>query len=353
MPHFDTATATLLNEEALQERGEEWEIEGEFDPDLSFVQLQDEGSTGDPLTEQVFAARNLVRARESGTDGSPSDLFATGISALDGVLQGGIARGEMIEILGAPGARTSGRFSLALATLSMASRSGEQVALVDLGDHLDPQVAERAGIDLERLLWLRPSHIKQALGGAELLLTTGFPLVVLDLGTPPVPGGRDKEASWLRLARAAQSHRGALLVSSPYRASGTAATAVVEFGRGRAAWWAKHGGPVESAEHTARAGHRPTTGSVSPPSLLAGVYGAAHLEKGRARLKQRDVEESLLRGSFGLSLPSDGLADLDLSCTAPGRLGAPRGSVASSHRNTSARGQRHVGPRRLHSRRSS
>ena len=304
MPYSDINTATLLNEEALREHREEWEIEGEFDPESSFVQLRNEGLEPDPLEGQVFKARDLVRPLDSG-----ADLFPTGVKVLDRLLQGGVARGEMIEALSAPGARTSGRFSLLLSMASMATRAGEQVALVDLGDHLDPQVAERAGVDLERLLWLRPKHMKQAVGSAELLITTGFPLVLLDLGTPPVPGGRGKEASWLRLARAAQAHRGALLVSSPYRASGTAATAVVEISRGRAAWW--------SSNHRQRSSSSKATVRGSSPYLLAGVYGAAHLEKGRARLKQHDVEASLLNGSFGLSLPSEALADPDLRTAAP------------------------------------
>lgn len=130
-----------------------------------------------------------------------------------------------------------------LATLAAATRAGEAAALVDLGDHLDPQIAAASGIELERLLWLRPRHVKEALAGAEVLLTGGFPLVVLDLGTPPVPGGRGAEASWLRLARAARDHRAALLVSSPYRSSGTAAGAVVELRSGRGRWLGRSGAP--------------------------------------------------------------------------------------------------------------
>ena len=71
---------------------------------------------------------------------------------------------------------------------------------------------------------------------AEMLLAGGFPLVIVDLGNPPVPGGRGAEAAWMRLARAAQSHEAVLLVSSPYRASGTAAIGVVKATRGRPRW---------------------------------------------------------------------------------------------------------------------
>jgi RecA/RadA recombinase len=38
---------------------------------------------------------------------------------------------------------------------------GEAVALIDLGDHFDPRVAEANGVDLRRLLWIRPKTIKK------------------------------------------------------------------------------------------------------------------------------------------------------------------------------------------------
>ena len=69
-----------------------------------------------------------------------------------------------------------------------------------------------------------------------MLLASGFPLVALDLGLPPLRGGRGVEAAWLRLARAARAHDAALLVGSPYRVSGTAAAAVLKAAGGRAAW---------------------------------------------------------------------------------------------------------------------
>ena len=53
----------------------------------------------------------------------------------------------------------------------------------------------------------------------------------------PSPGGlslgRGVEAVWLRLARAARSHGAALLVGSPYRVSGTAASVVIKAERAR------------------------------------------------------------------------------------------------------------------------
>ena len=159
------------------------------------------------------------------------------------------------------GGRSSGRFSLALATLAAATAGGEAAALVDLGGHLDPQAAQAAGATLERLLWIRPERLRDALAAAETVLGAGFPLVVLDLGYPPVPGGRGPDSSWLRLRRAAESQRAALLVSAPYRVSGAAAAAVVH-ARGRRAAWRGRGGA---------------------PRLLAATEAELRLERSRAR----------------------------------------------------------------------
>jgi hypothetical protein len=141
------------------------------------------------------------------------------------------------------GGRSSGRFSAVLAALAAATGVGESAALVDLGDGLDPAAAQALGVDLERLLWLRPERVQRALAAAEMLIGGGFPLVVVELGSPPLPGGRGAEPAWLRLARAAQAQGTALLVSSPYRVSGTAAAAVLTAGRGRAAWHGEAGDP--------------------------------------------------------------------------------------------------------------
>ena len=173
----------------------------------------------------------------------PPEPLPTSVPALDELLAGGLPRGRLVELIGA---RSSGRFSTALAAIAAATAAGEAAALVDLGDGLDPQTAADLGVDLRRLLWLRPTTLKQALAGAEILLGGGFPMVVLDLGNPPVRGGRGlatAAAGWLRLARAAHAHGAALLVATPYRVSGTAAAAVLQAARGRACWQGMSGGP--------------------------------------------------------------------------------------------------------------
>ena len=207
----------------------------------------------DHLRRRLSSARELGRRLEEASDVRP-----IGVAPLDRLLGGGARRGQLIEIVGRPG---SGRFSLALAALAAATSAGETAALVDLGDALDPQNATRLGVDLRRLLWARPRHLRDALRAAESIAGAGFPLIVLDLGIPPVPGGRGAETAWLRLARTVGKRKSILVVTTPYRASDTAAGAVLRARRGRARW----------------------SGSGAAPRLLEGTCSRVGLVKTRHR----------------------------------------------------------------------
>jgi len=218
------------------------------------------------LRAHLRSARELDRElREAAGQGA----FPTAVPVLDRLLAGGLPRGQLVELVGA---RTSGRFSTLLAVLAAATGVGEAAALVDLGDSLDPNAATALGIDLERFLWVRPAWMKEALAAAEMLLAGGFPLVAVDLGLPPVRGGRGVESAWLRLARAARAHDAVLLVGSPYRVTGTSAAAVLQAGRGRAAW----------------------RGGDASPWLLDGFAARVELEKHRGRLPGQSEDLRLL-----------------------------------------------------------
>lgn len=220
----------------------------------------------DTLRRRLTTGRELARRRSESDRSQP---LTTALPALDRLLEGGLVRGELVEIVGG---RSSGRFSLVLAVLASVTGAGETAALVDLGDSLHPADAEAAGIELDRLLWLRPRSVREALAGTEILIATGFPLVVVDLGIPPVPGGRGSAGAWVRLARAAERHGTALLVSAPYRVSGTgAATVLTSAGR------SLMGSPARSR----RPSRRPPLGE--SPSLLLGLEAELRLEKARAR----------------------------------------------------------------------
>ncbi len=93
------------------------------------------------------------KARSAGP--AAEDLASTAWPALDRLLCGGLRRGALVELVGPT---SSGRFSLVLGALAAATRRAEPAALVDLGDGLEPRLAEAAGIELDRLLWVRPRH---------------------------------------------------------------------------------------------------------------------------------------------------------------------------------------------------
>jgi len=175
----------------------------------------------------------LKRASDLASPSAPRDAIATATPGLDRLLRGGLPRGGFVEL---SGKRSCGRFSIGIAALASATAGGEAAALVDLGGHLDPQSAEAAGVDLTRLLWVRPSRLKEAVASAEMLLATGFPLVVADLGLAPVRGRFVPDAAWVRLERAARAHDAALLLLAPYRVSGVAAEAVVSADSSRGIW---------------------------------------------------------------------------------------------------------------------
>jgi hypothetical protein len=158
----------------------------------------------------------------------PDAVAATGVGELDQLLGGGVPKGRVTEIVGR---RSSGRTALSLSLLAAATARGEVVALVDVDGMLDARDAAAAGIDLGRMLWVRAGDGKKGLRAADLLLRAGgFGVVVLDVGevTPRLP-----DASWVRLHRAAEEARAALVVVTPWRAAGTFAALTLEAARGK------------------------------------------------------------------------------------------------------------------------
>src|SRR5579859_3045920 len=85
------------------------------------------------------------------------EMASSGIPALD-ALTGGLPRGCLTELCGPA---SSGRTTVLLAALAAATRRGEFCALIDASDALDPHSAAAAGIDLDRLLWVRCSESPQ------------------------------------------------------------------------------------------------------------------------------------------------------------------------------------------------
>ena len=171
---------------------------------------------------------------------------STGVAGLD-ALTGGLPRGALSEITGPA---SSGRTGVMLAALAGATRRDEACALVDASDNFDPASAAAAGVDLDRLLWVRcgesdrasPSNAQQrtALGRLEQVLKVtdlllqggGFGMVVLDLGDiPPGSVRRVPLTSWFRFRRAVEPTTTILLIVEREPCARTCASLVVRLQR--------------------------------------------------------------------------------------------------------------------------
>ena len=166
--------------------------------------------------ESLLHTKNLDRTLTRPDDPRRSDLdhASTGHAGLDAQLSGGIPRGQVSELVGR---RSSGRTAMMLRLLAAATARGELVALVDALDMLDVESAAAAGVDLDRLLWIRGLVVQspglcrdmnqramiQAVRALTLVLQAGnFGLVVFDVGEAPADALRRLPfTTWLRLQR--------------------------------------------------------------------------------------------------------------------------------------------------------
>jgi len=164
---------------------------------------------------------------------SEGEVLPTGVEGLDRLLGGGLPPGQLVEL---SGRRSSGRFAAGLSILAAATQSGRCAALVDLGDGLSPHGAAEAGVDLARLLWVRPRRLREAVFAAEVALAAGFLLVAVDLGPCLRRRGGVPDSAWVRLARRARERGTTLLVLAPRNVCGAAAGTAIEARRERASW---------------------------------------------------------------------------------------------------------------------
>lgn len=137
--------------------------------------------------------------------------LSTGIQSLDDLI-GGIPRGSLSEIFGSV---SSGRTSLLSSMLAYATTHDEICALVDTHNVFAPVTAAAAGIDLDRLLWIRcGANIEHAFKTTDLLLHAGgFALVALDMADV---AGKDAKriisSWWYRFRRTVENKPSAIVV---------------------------------------------------------------------------------------------------------------------------------------------
>lgn len=134
------------------------------------------------------------------------------IPAFKPLLSQGLPRGIIAEI---SGPRSSARTSAGLHILAQATARGEVCAVIDLFDSFHPCSANAAGIQLDRVLWVRcRGHVEYAIRTTDLLLHAGgFGIVLLDLcEANPYFLNRIPLSYWYRFRRAIENTPSILLI---------------------------------------------------------------------------------------------------------------------------------------------
>lgn len=114
------------------------------------------------------------------------NIISSGSIALDSALGiGGYRKGRIIEIYGP---ESSGKTTLTLHAVAEAQKQGITCAFIDAEHSLDPQYAQRLGVDLEKLLVSQPDYGEQALEVADMLAKSGeVGFIVIDSVAALVP----------------------------------------------------------------------------------------------------------------------------------------------------------------------
>ena len=109
----------------------------------------------------------------------PIEVITTGSIALDVALGiGGLPRGRVVEIYGP---ESSGKTTVALHAIASAQADGGICAFIDAEHALDPDYAQKLGVDTDALLVSQPDNGEQALEIADMLVRSGaLSLIVID-----------------------------------------------------------------------------------------------------------------------------------------------------------------------------
>lgn len=115
-----------------------------------------------------------------------TDVIPTGSLALDLAMGvGGLPKGRIIEIFGP---EASGKTTLALHLIAEAQKKGGTAAFIDAEHALDPQRAQKIGVNLDDLLISQPDTGEQALEIADALIRSGgIDVIVIDSVAALVP----------------------------------------------------------------------------------------------------------------------------------------------------------------------
>ena len=126
--------------------------------------------------EKNFGAGSIMKMTQENT--MNIERFSSGSISLDLALGGGYPKGRIIEIYGP---ESSGKTTLALHALSEIQKQGGIGAFIDAEHALDPEYAEKIGVNMKDLYVSQPDNGEQSLEIVETLVRSGgMDLIIID-----------------------------------------------------------------------------------------------------------------------------------------------------------------------------
>ncbi|MGD8590066.1 MAG: recombinase RecA [Chromatiales bacterium] len=128
--------------------------------------------------EKQFGKGSVMRMGDTSAIRSV-EAISTGSLGLDVALGvGGLPKGRVVEIYGP---ESSGKTTLTLQVVAEAQKQGGTAAFIDAEHALDPQYAEKLGVNVDELLVSQPDTGEQALEITDMLVRSGaVDVVVVD-----------------------------------------------------------------------------------------------------------------------------------------------------------------------------
>ncbi len=135
--------------------------------------------------QKTYGTGSIMRLGER-VEKFTTEVIPTGSIALDLALGvGGLPKGRIIEIYGP---EAGGKTTVCLHVIAEAQKKGGVAAFIDAEHALDPQRAQKIGVNLDDLLISQPDTGEQALEIAESLIRSGgIDVVVIDSVAALVP----------------------------------------------------------------------------------------------------------------------------------------------------------------------
>jgi len=128
--------------------------------------------------EKQFGKGSIMKMGDADVE-QGIQVVSTGSLGLDMALGvGGLPRGRVVEIYGP---ESSGKTTLTLQVIANVQKLGGTAAFIDAEHALDPQYAQRLGVDTSELLLSQPDNGEQALEIADMLVrSASVDCVVID-----------------------------------------------------------------------------------------------------------------------------------------------------------------------------